>query len=82
MNAYETKDIRNIAIIAHSGAGKTSMGEAFLFNGKVTDRLCRVDDGNSVLDFEPEEIKRKTTITSAFHYLKWKKNKGTYWSTK
>jgi len=73
MNAYETKDIRNIAIIAHSGAGKTSMGEAFLFNGKVTDRLCRVDDGNSVLDFEPEEIKRKTTITSAFHYLKWKK---------
>ncbi|HJX32390.1 MAG TPA: elongation factor G [Thermodesulfobacteriota bacterium] len=73
MNAYETKDIRNIAIIAHSGAGKTSMGEAFLFNGKVTDRLCRVDDGNSVLDFEPEEIKRKTTITSSFHYLKWKK---------
>ena len=73
MNAYETKDIRNIAIIAHSGAGKTSMGEAFLFNGKVTDRLCRVDDGNSVLDFEPEEIKRRTTITSSFHYLKWKK---------
>src|SRR4030042_841217 len=73
MNAYETKDIRNVAIIAHSGAGKTSMGEAFLFNGKVTDRLCRVDDGNSVLDFEPEEIKRKTTITSSFHYLKWKK---------
>ena len=73
MNAYETKDIRNIAIIAHSGAGKTSMGEAFLFNGKVTDRLCRVDDGNSVLDYEPEEIKRKTTITSSFHYLKWKK---------
>jgi elongation factor G len=73
MNAYETKDIRNIAIIAHSGAGKTSMGEAFLFNGTVTDRLCRVDDGNSVLDYEPEEIKRKTTITSSFHYLKWKK---------
>ena len=73
MNAYETKDIRNVAIIAHSGAGKTSMGEAFLFNGQVTDRLCRVDDGNSVLDYEPEEIKRKTTITSSFHYLKWKK---------
>ena len=73
MSAYETKDIRNVAIIAHSGAGKTSMGEAFLFNGKVTDRLCRVDEGNSVLDFEPEEIKRKTTITSSFHYLKWKK---------
>ncbi|HAX98815.1 MAG TPA: elongation factor G [Candidatus Atribacteria bacterium] len=73
MNAYETKDIRNIAITAHSGAGKTSLGEAFLFNGKVTDRLCRVDDGNSALDYEPEEIKRKTTITSSFHCLKWKK---------
>lgn len=73
MNAYETKDIRNVAIIAHSGAGKTSLGEAFLFNAKVTDRLCRVDDGNSVLDYEPEEVKRKTTISSAFHNLKWKK---------
>jgi elongation factor G len=73
MSAYETKDIRNVAIIAHSGAGKTSMGEAFLFNGNMTDRLCRVDDGNSVLDFEPEEIKRKTTITASFHHLKWKK---------
>lgn len=73
MNAYETKDIRNVAIIAHSGAGKTSLGEAFLFNGKVTDRLCRVDEGNSVLDYEPEEIKRKTTISSAFHHLPWKK---------
>ncbi len=73
MNTYETKDIRNVAIIAHSGAGKTSLGEAFLFDGKVTDRLCRVDEGNSVLDFEPEEIKRKTTITSSFHHLPWKK---------
>ncbi len=73
MDTYETKDIRNVAIIAHCGAGKTSLGEAFLFNGKVTDRLLRVDDGNSVLDFEPEEIKRKTTISSSFHHLKWKK---------
>ena len=73
MNAYETKDIRNVAIIAHSGAGKTSLGEAFLFNAKVTDRLCRVDDGNSNLDFEPEEIKRKTTIATSFHHIPWKK---------
>ncbi|MBW1679209.1 MAG: elongation factor G [Deltaproteobacteria bacterium] len=73
MNAYETNDIRNVAIIAHCGAGKTSLGEGFLFNGKVTDRLCRVDDENSVLDYEPEEIKRKTTISSSFHHLNWKK---------
>ncbi|MCD6353426.1 MAG: elongation factor G [Proteobacteria bacterium] len=73
MNSYETKDIRNIAITAHCGAGKTSLGEAFLFNGKVSDRLCRVDEGNSVLDYEPEEIKRKTTISSSFHHIKWNK---------
>ncbi|HQO79292.1 MAG TPA: GTP-binding protein, partial [Thermodesulfobacteriota bacterium] len=73
MNPYETKDIRNVAIIAHSGVGKTSLGEAFLFDAKVTDRLCGVDEGNSVLDYEPEEIKRKTTISSTFHHLPWKK---------
>lgn len=73
MNAYETKDIRSVVIVGHSGSGKTSLGEALLFNGKMTDRLCRVDDGNSVLDYEPEEVKRKTTISSSFHHLKWKK---------
>lgn len=73
MNAYETKDIRSVVIVGHSGSGKTSLGEALLFNGKMTDRLCRVDDGNSVLDYEPEEVRRKTTISSAFHHLKWKK---------
>jgi len=73
MNAYETKDIRNVVLISHGGAGKTSLGEAFLYDAKVTDRLCRVDDGNSVLDYEPEEIKRKTTISSSFHHLEWQK---------
>ncbi|MBN2468678.1 MAG: GTP-binding protein, partial [Deltaproteobacteria bacterium] len=73
MSNYQTQDIRNIAITAHCGAGKTSLGEAFLYNAGVTDRLCGVDDENSVLDYEPEEVKRKTTITSSFHNLTWKK---------
>ena len=64
MNKYETKDIRNVALIAHGGSGKTSIAEALLFNNKITTRLGRVDDGTSLMDYEPEEIKRKITISS------------------
>jgi elongation factor G len=73
MNKHETKDIRNVALIAHGGSGKTSITEAFLFDNKVTTRLGRVDDGTSLMDYEPEEIKRKITISSSFHHLDWKK---------
>jgi len=62
---------RNISIIAHGGAGKTSLAEAMLFNAKATDRLGKVDDGTSHLDFEPEEIKRKITISAAIHHYDW-----------
>ncbi len=62
---------RNITIIAHGGAGKTSLSEAILFNAKATDKLGRVDDGTSTLDFEPEEQKRKITISSAVHHYDW-----------
>ena len=67
--------IRNIGLVAHSGAGKTSLGEALLFTSKATDRLGRVDDGTSVLDFEPEEVKRNLTISTAFHHYDWKKHR-------
>jgi len=69
----ETKDLRNIALIAHGGAGKTSLADAFLFDAKVNTRLGRVDDGTSLLDFEPEELKRNKTLTSSLHHLKWEK---------
>ena len=48
--------IRNIALIGHSGEGKTTLAEAILFNAKAIDRQGRVDDGNSTMDFDPEEI--------------------------
>lgn len=69
------QQIRNIGLIGHTGAGKTSVAEAMLFNSGVTSRLGRVDDENSVLDFDPEEIKRHITISSAFHQCPWKKHR-------
>jgi len=64
--------IRNIGLIGHSGCGKTSLAEAILFNAKATKRLGRVDDGASIMDFEPEEIKRKVSLGTAFHPYNWK----------
>jgi elongation factor G len=69
----KTELLRNVALIAHCGSGKTSVAEAILFNGKSTTRLGRVDDGSSNLDFEPEEIDRRITISTAFHHCAWKK---------
>jgi elongation factor G len=66
---------RTIGLVAHSGAGKTSLGEAMLFITKTTDRLGRVDDGTSVLDYEQEELKRHLTINTSFHHYEWKKHK-------
>ncbi len=68
------EQIRDVALLAHVGSGKTSLAEAILFNGKSTNRLGKVDDGSSNLDYEPEEIKRKITISSAFHHCDWRKN--------
>ena len=59
--------LRNIALIAHGGAGKTSVAEAMLYNAGVTNRLGRVEEGNTAMDFEPEEIKRTSSISSGFH---------------
>ncbi|CAB1068463.1 Elongation factor G-like protein TM_1651 [Olavius algarvensis Delta 1 endosymbiont] len=68
------ESLRNIALVAHSGAGKTSLAEAMLFDGGVTKRLGRVEDGNTAMDFEPEELKRTSSISSGFHQVEWKKH--------
>ena len=74
MKKNEPKQIRNVAIIGHGKSGKTSIAEAILFNSKSTDRLCKVDNGESVMDFEPEEKDRHMTIMSSFHHAAWKKH--------
>ena len=75
MKKYETSRLRNVALIAHGKAGKTTLAEAMLFDGGASDRLGRVDDGTSIMDFEPEEIKRSLTLSSSFNHLEWNKHK-------
>ncbi len=70
----KTEQLRNVALLAHVSSGKTSLAEAMLLNGKSTNRLGKVDDGSSNMDYEPEEIKRKITISTSFHHCDWKKN--------
>ena len=66
--------IRNIAIIGHGSCGKTSLAEAMLFTAGKINRLGKVDDGSSSLDFEEEEIQRNISINTSFHNYSWKKH--------
>ena len=72
MANLDADKIRNVAVIAHGGAGKTSLVEAMLFDAGSIDRLGRVDDGTTVMDYEPEEIERKITIISSIAFCDWK----------
>jgi elongation factor G len=66
--------LRNIALVGHGGSGKTSLAEIMLFKAGVTNRIGRVEDGSTVMDYEPEELRRQSSISSAFHQFSWKKH--------
>jgi len=66
--------LRNIALVAHGGAGKTSLAEVMLNKAGITTRIGRVEDGNTVMDFEPEEIKRQSSISTGLHQFPWEKH--------
>lgn len=75
MKEYPTSKIRNIALVGHGGTGKTSLVEAMIFNTGVLKRLGKVDDGNTVSDFQPEEIKKKITISSTIVPCEYREHK-------
>ena len=75
MQVYQTGDIRNIGIAGHSGSGKTSLLETMLFNSGFTTRLGKVEDGSTVTDYLPEEIKRQVTISASLAPVEWAETK-------
>ena len=75
MKQYDAKHIINIAMAGHSGAGKTSLAEAMLYLTKASDRLGKIADGNTQLDFDPEEIRRKVSIVTSVAPVEWKNTK-------
>jgi elongation factor G len=75
MKEYTKESIRNIALVSHSGAGKTMLAEAFLHSTGTTTRLGKTEDGTTVSDFEDEEIRRKLSLSTSVIPLEYKDNK-------
>lgn len=75
MKAYAKENIRNVTIAGHGARGKTTLAEAMLYIAGASDRLGRVADGNTVLDFDAEEKKRKVSISSAMACIEWRGRK-------
>jgi elongation factor G len=75
MKVFESSDIRNLALIGHAHCGKTSLASALLYAAGATDRPLAVDEGNTITDFDEEEIARKMTISSSIAAFAWQKTK-------
>lgn len=71
MKSYKVEELRNISLIAHSGAGKTSLTEAMLFNAGVINRIGTIEEGNTVSDYDPEEIRRHISVNTAVAPWEW-----------
>ena len=75
MKVYEGKDIRNLVVIGHSHAGKTSLVSSLLYTGGATPKLGRVDDGSTVTDYDEEEISRQMTVSTGVAFTEWRNTK-------
>jgi elongation factor G len=75
VKVYDTNDIRNVALVGHGHSGKTSLAAGLLFTTGGTNRLTRTDEGNTITDFDDEEIARKITVSTAIAAIEWNKKK-------
>ena len=75
MKNYPAEKIRNLVLLGHGGSGKSAFAEAVLFNAKATDRLGKSADGNTVMDFDPEEIRRKVSLSTSTATCEWREYK-------
>lgn len=81
MPTMDVRNLRNVALLSHSGAGKTSLCEALLFNVKATSRIGRVEDGNTVSDYEPEEVKRGGSNQTTLIPCAWNGHRANFLDT-
>ena len=72
MKEYTPDHLRNVSLIGHGGAGKTSLAEAMLFSAGSTTRLGRVEEGNTLSDYHPDEIERQISINTSLLFCEWK----------
>jgi elongation factor G len=75
VKVYESKDLRNVGVVGHGDSGKTTLTAGLLFTSGATNRLLRVDEGNTITDFDDDEVQRKITISTAIAVAEWKKTK-------
>lgn len=75
MKVYDAASIRNVAVVGHGGSGKTQLVSALLFDAGMVNRLGKVDEGNTVTDYDEEEIARKHTLSASLAYAEWNKSK-------
>ena len=75
MKTYSTDKIRNVAFLGHSSCGKTTITEALLFNTKVTNRMGKVEDGNTASDFDKEEKDRQVSIGTSIIPIEYQDTK-------
>jgi elongation factor G len=75
MRVFDSSEIRNVALIGHGHCGKTSLASSLLFAAGATDRHLRADEGNTITDFDEEEVARKLSVSSAVAAFPWQKNK-------
>src|ERR671918_2751319 len=71
LKTYPTENIRNIVLVGHGGAGKTSLAEAMLFRAGATTRVGKINEGNTVTDFDEEEIRREISVSTALAPVEW-----------